>query len=218
MEGIEFEGVEEPIYAGGGEDFEAEDLSAAVLSRFMSSSREDHQHLCAAVGAMAQELKDQKLPLSPASFFAATSASLIRLSPSPSDIAIVEALLTFLSMVLTRVSPAVVRIRGGPVSEAVRRILGCSSASEGVVKAGMRCLLQLLIVGDRAIWSSVEPSYGVLLGFVTDDRPKVREQSHVCLRDALQSFQGSPLLVSASEGIMTVFERALLLAGGSGCW
>jgi len=43
----------------------------------------------------------------------------------------------------------------------------------------------------------------------------VRKQSHACLYDVLQSFRGSPAIVLASEGITNVFERFLLLAGGS---
>lgn len=47
----------------------------------------------------------------------------------------------------------------------------------------------------------------------------MRKQSHICLREVLQKFQMSPvltaLLVPASEAIGNVFERSLLLAGGS---
>ncbi|RVW44249.1 hypothetical protein CK203_099624 [Vitis vinifera] len=43
----------------------------------------------------------------------------------------------------------------------------------------------------------------------------VRRQSHVCIHDTLQSFQGSSALAPASEGITNIFERYLLLAGGS---
>lgn len=43
----------------------------------------------------------------------------------------------------------------------------------------------------------------------------MRKQSHACLCGILQSFQGSPSIVLASEGITNLFERYLLLAGGS---
>ncbi|BBH05823.1 ARM repeat superfamily protein [Prunus dulcis] len=59
------------------------------------------------------------------------------------------------------------------------------------------------------------PLYGFLLSFITDSRPKVRRQSSLCLRDVLQNFQGTPLLSPASEGVTNLFERFLLLAGGS---
>lgn len=43
----------------------------------------------------------------------------------------------------------------------------------------------------------------------------MRKHSHSCLRDVLQSFQGSAILTLASEAVMNIFERFLLLAGGS---
>lgn len=43
----------------------------------------------------------------------------------------------------------------------------------------------------------------------------MRRQSHVCVREILLSFQGSPVLSPASESITKMFERSLLLAGGS---
>ena len=43
----------------------------------------------------------------------------------------------------------------------------------------------------------------------------MRRQSHTCIRDILQSFQGTPLLVPASEGFTNMFEKSLLLAGAS---
>lgn len=79
----------------------------------------------------------------------------------------------------------------------------------------MKCVSQLLIIGDALSWSDVSQLYGVLLGFVTDSRPKMRRQSHMCLRDALSRFRETSLLVPASEGIIKIFERPLLLAGGS---
>lgn len=43
----------------------------------------------------------------------------------------------------------------------------------------------------------------------------MRRQSHLCLRDVLSRFQETSLLGPASEGITKIFERSLLLAGGS---
>lgn len=43
----------------------------------------------------------------------------------------------------------------------------------------------------------------------------MRRQSHLCLRDVLFSLQGTSLVAPASEAITNIFERSLLLAGGS---
>lgn len=44
---------------------------------------------------------------------------------------------------------------------------------------------------------------------------QVRRQSHVCLRDALSRFQETSVLALACEGITKIFEKSLLMAGGS---
>ena len=43
----------------------------------------------------------------------------------------------------------------------------------------------------------------------------MRQESHQCIRDVLQSFQGSPLTAPASEGLTNVFRRLILLTGES---
>lgn len=154
-----------------------EDICSSILSRYKSSSLEHHHHLCAAVGAISQELKDHSLPLSPISYFGATVSSLDRLSfsvPSPPSDPVVDALLTLLSIVMPKVSNAVLRAKGGSVAVTVCRILGFgSAASEVAAKAGLRCISHLMIVGEKENWESLVPVYGVLLGFITDNRPKV---------------------------------------------
>lgn len=47
------------------------------------------------------------------------------------------------------------------------------------------------------------------------DGLQVRKQAQSCLQDVLRSFQGLAVLVLASEEITGIFERFLLLAGGS---
>ncbi|XP_077230850.1 ARM repeat superfamily protein [Tasmannia lanceolata] len=209
MDGLEMEEIP-PIY-------ENEDICEFILSRFKNSMREDHQHLCAVVGAISQELKDHKIPLTPIAYFGATVSSLDRLSSDSSpSISAITAILTLLSTILPRISPAVLARKYTVVSESVSRILGHGSlASVGAVKAGLKCISHLIIVGDKVNWSSIAPSYGILLSFVTDNRPKVRKHAHSCLHDVLQSFQGSAVLASASEGITNIFQRFILLAGGS---
>ncbi|XP_073010207.1 uncharacterized protein [Typha latifolia] len=194
------------------------DFSAGILSRLQNSSREDHQHMCAAIGAMAQALKDQGMPLTPVAYFSATTASLDRLSRDPAAAAsdpVTASLLSFLSTSLPRVPVAVLRSKGASVAQSVVHILGLQSLPDGGVKAGLKCLAHLIVVGDKSNWESLSPFYGVVLSFATDHRPKVRKQSHSCLHDILQSFQKLAVLVLASERITTIFERFLLLAGGS---
>ncbi|KAL6277373.1 hypothetical protein ACE6H2_020974 [Prunus campanulata] len=195
---------------------EDEDICASILARFSNSTREDHRHLCAAIGAMAQELKDQKLPSTPVAYLGFTCSSLDWLSSQPEPPAhVIDALLTILSIVFRKVSPAILVKKSEFLSEHLARVLRSSSLTVGAALSGLKCISHLLIIRCRVNWSDVSSVYGFLLSFITDSRPKVRRQSHLCLRDVLQSFQGTPLLSPASEAVTNLFERFLLLAGGS---
>ncbi|XP_043695681.1 RRP12-like protein [Telopea speciosissima] len=214
MEGLEFHEPQIPME-------ESEDLCNSILSRFGNSAQEDHQHLCLVIGTMSQELKDQGLPLTAIAYFGATVSSLNRLSnePGASDPKI-PAFLTLLSMILPRVSGAVLRKKRDFVSEPLVRVLHRDSVNVGAVTSGLKCISHLLIVSDKDIWSDSNPYclqnlYSVVLRFVTNSDDKIRRQSHTCLCDVLRSFQGSLVLARASDEITKIFAKFFLLAGGS---
>ncbi|TYI17340.1 hypothetical protein ES332_A07G017200v1 [Gossypium tomentosum] len=192
------------------------DFCDSVLRHCSNSDQEDSQRLCATVGAMTQELKEQNLPLSPIAYFGATCSSLDRLGSEPdSPPHIVQSLATVLSLLLPRIPVAVLKKKGDFVSRMVVTVLRLNSVTEVTLTSGLKCLAQLLIAGDKVNWSDLSQNYGVLIGYLTDSRSKVRRQSHLCIRDVLQSLRGTPVLAPASEAISNLFERFLLLAGGS---
>ncbi|XP_021804868.1 RRP12-like protein [Prunus avium] len=210
MEGIEMDdGCTLPL-------IEDDDICTSILARFGNSTREDHHHLCAAIGAMAQELKDKNLPSTPVAYLGFTCSSLDGLSSQLEPPAhVIDALLTILSIVFQKVSAAILVKKSEFLSELLVRVLRSPSLTVGAAVSGLKCISHLLIIRGRVNWSDVSSLYGFLLSFITDSRPKVRRQSQLCLRDVLQSFQGTPLLALASEGVTNLFERFLLLAGGS---
>ncbi|KAG8373862.1 hypothetical protein BUALT_Bualt11G0069400 [Buddleja alternifolia] len=214
MEGVEME-VSPPLH--GSDD----DFCSAVLSQFSNSNNEHHLHICAAVGAMSQELKDRNLPLTPIAYFGATCSSLDRISsssPAPPG-HLLDALITVLSFVIDRFSPAVLQTKYVYLSELLIRLLRVKSVGINGVVPALKCASTLLIVREKVGWGDVSQLYDVLVSYIVDDRPKVRKQSHSCLRDVLEYFQKvpalAPLLAPASEAITNIFERFLLLAGGS---
>ncbi|XVF88941.1 hypothetical protein PTKIN_Ptkin19aG0091600 [Pterospermum kingtungense] len=210
MEGIEMEGPD--LF----QDSPTGDFCDSVLSRFSKSDQEDSQRLCATIGAMSQELKEQNLPLTPVAYFGATCSSLDRLSSQPdSPPHIIQSLTTILSLLLPRLSAAVLKKKGDIVSKIAVTVLRLNSVTEVTLTYGLKCLAHLLVIGEKVSWSDLSQNYGFILGYVIDSRPKVRRQSHLCLRDILQSFRGTPVLAPASEAITNLFERYLLLAGGS---
>lgn len=202
-------------------DDENDDFCASILSKFSNSSNEQHLHLCSVIGAMSQELKDQNVSLSPVAYFGAIVASLDRLSLSsdPSSTSpnhAVDALVTLMNLIMPRISPGILKKKKVLLLELLVRVLrgGNCLSSDGVV-AGLSCVSGLLVIKDSLSWSDVSQFYGVLLSFVTHSDTKVRKQSHISIRDVLQSYQRTPLLAPASEGFTNLFERLLLLAGAS---
>ncbi|KAF7080810.1 LOW QUALITY PROTEIN: hypothetical protein CFC21_084821 [Triticum aestivum] len=194
------------------------DLAAAILARLGASRREDDEHLCATAASLAQTVRDSGLPASTVAYYGAAAAALdplARAGPAAADSHVAGALLAFLSAAIPALPTAVVRSRGREVADDVARVLEFPSTPDSGVRAGVRCLAHLISAGDKSSWQAVEPLYAVVLRLVTDDRPKVRNQSHSCLRDILLSFQRKAILVPASDGIARCFERLLLLAGGS---
>lgn len=165
MEGIELDGG--AIAVG--------DFGDSILARFGDSAREEDQCLCTVVGAMSQELKDQGVAASPVAFLGATWSSLERVlsEPEPPSHA-VEALVTLLSLLLPRVSAAVLRKKADSASALVVRVLQSpASTAVGAAVSGVKCASYLMTVRDARSWSEVCQLYGILLGFVTDSRPKV---------------------------------------------
>ncbi|KAL3637285.1 hypothetical protein CASFOL_019584 [Castilleja foliolosa] len=213
MEGVELEMVPSAQHSD-------EDFCTAVLSQFSKSTNEHHLNICAAIGAMSQELIDQNQPLTHITYFGATCSSLDRLSSNSDPVGhLLDALLTILSLVIDRLSPAVLRTKYSYLSELLIRILGMKSVGVNGVLPGFKCTSLLLIVREKVEWADVSHLYGFLIGHVADDRPKVRKQLHTCLREILEYFQLAPalkpLLVPAGEAIKNVLERFLLIAGES---
>ncbi|CAJ2627945.1 unnamed protein product [Trifolium pratense] len=211
MEGIEMEQSTFPTDESTNDDF-----CNSILSRFGNSPNESHQQLCASTGSLSQLLKDQKKQLSPAAYFGAACFSLNSMLKEPNpNYHIIEAVLTILSLVIVKLPGDALRMGRESVSELVPRVIVSPSIPESSVVNGLKCVSHLLMVRDSDHWSDVSPLFNVLLGFLTDSRPKVRRQSHLRLREVLINFQKSSLLASASEGIVNLLERFLLLAGGA---
>ncbi|KAL4572212.1 hypothetical protein LXL04_018982 [Taraxacum kok-saghyz] len=193
------------------------DFCSSILSRFTNSTDPQHHHLCSIIGDISQGLKDLNHPLTPLAYFGATCTSLDKLLssvPNPPSHH-VDALITIISMVLPRITPAVLRKESDYVSGLITRLILSGGVTDSVVASGLKCISHLLVVGHRSNWSDVSHLFGLLLGFIADSRLKVRRQAHICLRDVMQGFRETPVMSPASEAIASTFERFLLLAGGS---
>lgn len=200
------------------DQFSGNDIAAEILAMFHKSPLEEHHNICAIVGAICQAIKEQGLALTPIAYFAAALSSFVRLTSDPSAASgdsDISAILSFLSIILPRVSPAVLRSKQGIFSESLTRVLKCGSLPVDGVIAALKCISHIIVISDKFNWSSISQLYGILLNCVTDNSFKVRNQSYSCLHDVLQSFQGSAFLLLASEGITSTLERFLLLSGSN---
>lgn len=171
MEGIEFDLASIP--PGHADDG---DFCDSVLSRFGRSTQEDHQRLCAVIGTIAQQLKEQNLPRSSVAYFGAACSSLDGLLSSAdieTHVNSISSLLTVLSMLVPRVSPAILKKREF-LSDLVLKALSFSSKlPPSAVASGLKCGSHLLVAGGDRNWSDLSPLFGVLLEFIKDSRPKV---------------------------------------------
>lgn len=166
MEGLEMH--EEPFYSI---NEQSEDFCNSILSKFGNSTNEHHHHICSIVGTMSQELKDQNLPLTPLAYFGATCSSLDRLSAETDpSVHVIDSLLAILSLVLPRISTAVLKKKVRYLSDLIVTVLQFKAINSAY---GLKCLSHLLVIREKAAWSDVSQLYGVLLGYLTDERPKV---------------------------------------------
>lgn len=150
------------------------DFCDLILRHFSKSDQEDSQRLCATVGAMTQELKEQNLPLSPIAYFGATCSSLDRLGSEPDcPPHVIQSLATVLSLLLHRIPVAVLKKKGDFVSRILVTVMRLNSVTEVTLTSGLKGLAQLLIAGDKVNWSDLSQNYGVLIGYLTDSRSKV---------------------------------------------
>lgn len=168
MEGIE---LDAPSLS-----FPENDFCDSILSRYSTSTQDDHHHLCAIIGTMSQELKDQNLPCTPIAYFGAACSSLDRLSSSYSDPSpyVIDSLITILSLALPRISIPILKKKRELVSNVVVRVLKLNySVTAGAVVSGLKCVAHLLSIRDSFNWDDISQLFGVLLSFMTDSRIKV---------------------------------------------
>lgn len=162
-------------------ELQSDEFCESILDRFSSSTQEDHQHLCAVLGTMSQELKDQNIPLTPVAYFGAACSSLDRLSCEPDPAGhVIESFMTILSLVLPKISPAILKKKGDFTSVLLLRVLRSSSVTAGSVVSGLKCVSQLLITRDPANWSDLSQLYPLLLVYMTDSRSKVFSRFPFC--------------------------------------
>lgn len=151
------------------------DLCQQLMDRYGKSSAPQHRHLCASAAAIRSILHDEKLGLTPQSYFAATISSIDNASETLESNAI-AALSSFLSILLPLVPSN--SIPPPKAVEAISVLVKLLKRPSNAVSAStLRCLVKCLgvLAGfcDVEDWNSVKLLVETLLDFSIDKRPKV---------------------------------------------
>jgi hypothetical protein len=158
----------------GVDDDGGNDVCSSVVRRFRNSKAPEHAHLCAIALAVSEILQEQKLPASPTACFAAGMSSLEKqMNTTPRDLAVTTALCTFLSMVLPKVPPQVLRSKSDKTLQLLVNVLSSDNSQAGTVKTALVCVENSLKVADKSIWLPLARAFGLVLKHCVDQRPKV---------------------------------------------
>ncbi|KAL9242169.1 hypothetical protein vseg_016195 [Gypsophila vaccaria] len=192
------------------------DFGTIILKNHPQTTELNH-HIRTITAAISEELRANNVLFSDIAFFGSILSSLDRLSTdNAAPKCSIDALVVLLSEILPRISGGLVGKKRGFLLGLVCGVLRRGRVGEHGTIAGLKCVsLLLLSVRDSRSWDDVVQFFGVLFSYVADSNPKIRRQSHTCIRDVLQSFQGSPFLSSASEEFYNMLEKLMLITGAS---
>ncbi|CAM6087178.1 unnamed protein product [Calypogeia fissa] len=198
------------------DDDSGNDVCTAVVRRFRNSKAPEHCHLCAIALAISEILREQSLSPSPTACFAAAMSSLEKqMRTTPRDLAVTTAMCTFLSMVLPKVPPQVVRSKSDQTLQLLVDVLSADASVASTVKTTLVCVESTLRVADKSNWQSLARAFHLVLQRCVDQRPKVRKRAQLCMTGILSAFRGSPALSPASEAIVSSLEQSLKSVIGS---
>lgn len=189
------------------------DLCQQLMDRYGKSSAPQHRHLCASAAAIRSILQDEKLGLTPQSYFAATISSIDNASETLESNAI-AALSSFLSILLPLVPSN--SIPPPKAVEAISVLVKLLKRPSNAVSAStLRCLVKCLgvLAGfcDLEDWNSVKLLVETLLDFSIDKRPKVRRCAQICLERIFKSVQCSFVIKDASNSVLSLLRIHLPL-------
>ncbi|GAA0164038.1 hypothetical protein LIER_19765 [Lithospermum erythrorhizon] len=152
------------------------DFCSMVLSQFSktTTTNEHHLHICTAIGALSQTLKDQHIPLTPLSYFSGTCNSLKKVATDPRPPPhLIDAFCAILGLVFDVVGGVVLRRKFDELVEIVGCVLNCGVVGENGLVPILKCVRVLICVREEIEWGEIEKLYVVLLKYMAHDVTKV---------------------------------------------
>ncbi|PIA48369.1 hypothetical protein AQUCO_01400761v1 [Aquilegia coerulea] len=201
------------------------DICETLMERYSKSSATQHQHLCASACAMKSILQEEKLPLTPLTYFFATISAINdaidsldsdSIAPLSSFLIILNPLLPSQSLskhkAVDAVNVLVLLLKEGEGGKGKGLVV-----STATLRCVVQCLGSLILLCDLEDWGKIKVPFKTILRFSIDKRPKVRRCAQVCVEKLFKLLpRGS--VKEASKVVLSLFKsympRAMELNDG----
>ncbi|XP_026391394.1 RRP12-like protein [Papaver somniferum] len=188
------------------------DLCEELMKRYGKSGAIQHRHLCASASAMRIVLKEEGLPLTPLSYFAATISAIddtvssfsssSENSSSSFDSKATSSLTSFLSILLPLIPYE--SLPSSKANDAVTVLVSLLkipkvAQSPATIRSVIKSLGFLIKLCDFEAWNFGKSIFEMILEFSIDKRPKVRKCAQVCVEEIYKSVQCTNVVNEASD-------------------
>ncbi|KAI3917093.1 hypothetical protein MKX01_003542 [Papaver californicum] len=205
------------------------DLCEELMKRYGKSGAIQHRHLCASASSMRVVLKEEGLPLTPLSYFAATisaiddtvasfsssSSSNTKNYSSPTDSKATSSLTSFLSILLPLIpSQALPSSKAKDAVTVLVLLLKIPKVAQSpaTIRSLIKSLGFLIKLCDSGDWEFAKSVFEMILELSIDKRPKVRKCAQVFVEEIYKSVQSTNVMNDASEFFESVFNKYLPFA------
>ncbi|KAI3848602.1 hypothetical protein MKX03_010312 [Papaver bracteatum] len=188
------------------------DLCEELMKRYGKSGAIQHRHLCASASAMRIVLKEEGLPLTPLSYFAATISAIddtissfsssSENSSSSFDSKATSSLTSFLSILLPLIPSE--SLPSSKANDAVTVLVSLLkipkvAQSPATIRSVIKSLGFLIKLCDFEDWNFAKSVFEMIFEFSIDKRPKVRKCAQICVEEIYKSVQCTSAVNEASE-------------------
>lgn len=182
-----------------------------LRARHGHSRQPESQQVLAVLQAVVEVVTAEGMnPSDPTTLFAAVMSALERPDTRTSP-QVLAAMLTVLAATLGRVPNAVMRAKLSGAAGLLAQVVSEGREQTPAVKGAIQCLGTVLSAAEPATWAeAAAPAWQLLLGFLTDTRPKVRRRAVASCLEVLAAAQPSQqLLGQQSEALAQLCRQVL---------
>jgi ribosomal RNA-processing protein 12 len=171
------------------------------LTKIKSPNLESQKHARNTLNSIEETLNSQKIPATPAAYFAAALAILKQgASNNNAENEVVTSATYLLDLITSNVAASLLRSQFNTIVGLLAPHLSSSQNNAPLARSVIGCLETLLIAQDAAAWAlpqtqtSPRQAVQALLGLAVDQRPKVRKRSQEAIIAVLKNPPPSPTL------------------------